>query len=144
MLSVHPYINFPGNTEEAFTFYKSVFGGDFLSIMRYKDMECLCEEMKEADQEKIAHIGLALTKNTFLMGTDCLETPEQKLIRGNNIGITLEVESQEEAERLFNGLSASGEIIMPLQETQWAEKYGFLTDQFGIRWMINFTGNKKH
>jgi PhnB protein len=143
MKTANPYLNFNGNTEEAFTFYKSVFGGEFLSVTRFKDFSEMegMNQVPEADQNKIGHIALPLGKDNVLMGTDVLESMGRPLTVGNNYYITLEAESEEEAERLFNALSADGQVEMPLQKTQWAEKYGSCTDKFGVQWMVNYTGN---
>lgn len=140
MKAVNPYLNFPGNTEEAFNFYKSVFGGEFLGVTRFKDFQGM-GDMSESDRNKIGHIALPLGNDNILMGTDALASMGQSLTVGNNVSIALEAESAEEAERLFNGLSAGGDVEMPLQKTEWAEKYGSLTDQFGIHWQLNLTGD---
>jgi PhnB protein len=139
MKAVNPYINFDGNTEEAFKFYQTVFGGE-LQITRYKDM---ADDMgaNGEDLNKIANIALPLNENTVLMGTDVLESMGQNLTIGNNFSITLETDSADEAEELFDKLSDGGEVQMPLMETEWAEKYGDFIDKFGIHWMINYTGN---
>lgn len=139
MKSVNPYLNFNGNTEEAFEFYQSVFGGE-LQITRFKDMADNMGATGE-DLDKIANIVLPLSGDTVLMGTDILDSMDQKLTIGNNFSITLEVDSADEAEELFNKLSDGGKIQMPLMETEWAERYGALTDKFGIQWMVNYTGD---
>lgn len=139
MKSVNPYINFDGNTEEAFKFYQSVFGGE-LQIVRYKDMSDTMGANGE-DLNKIANIALPLNENTMLMGTDVLESMGQKLTAGNNFSITLETESAGEAEELFEKLSKDGKVQMPLMQSEWAEKYGESIDKFGIHWMILYTGD---
>lgn len=121
MKTANPYLNFNGNTEEAFTFYKSVFGGEFLAVVRFKDFGDSSMQVPENELNKIAHIALPLGKDNVLMGTDALESMGQSLEAGNNFYITLEAESAEEAEKLFNALSAGGQIEMPLQKTEWAE-----------------------
>lgn len=144
MKAANPYLNFNGNTEEAFTFYKSVFGGEFLGgVVRFGDFQQMGDtsQLSEDDLNKIGHIALPLGKDNVLMGTDALESMGQSLTFGNNVHITLEAESAEEADRLFNGLSAGGEVDMPLQKTEWAEKYGSCTDKFGVHWMVNYTGS---
>lgn len=144
MKTANPYLNFDGNTEDAFTFYKSVFGGDFLTVMRFKDMEGMegMGPLSDADANKIAHIALYLGDST-LMGTDVLESMGHSLRMGNNFYIALEPDSAEEAEKLFNTLSAGGKVEMALQEVEWAEKYGSLTDKFGVQWMVNYGGRKE-
>jgi PhnB protein len=143
MKSANPYLNFKGNTEEAFNFYKTVFGGEFLAVTRFKDFGDNEMGVPDRDLDKIAHIALPLGKDNVLMGTDVLESMPTPLTVGNNFYITLEPENEEEAEKVFNTLSAGGRIEMPLQTTQWAEKYGMATDRFGVQWMVNYTGNVK-
>lgn len=144
MKTANPYLNFDGNPEEAFTFYKSVFGGEFLTMMRFKDFEGMegMDSLSEADLNKIGHIALSLGSST-LMGTDALAPMGHSLMMGNNFYITLEPDSADEAEKLFKKLSAGGQVEMPLQETGWAEKYGSLTDRFGVQWMVNYGGRKE-
>lgn len=142
MKTANPYLNFNGNTEEAFNFYKSVFGGEFVGLMRYKDFNDMegMGELSEEDRNKIGHIGLPLGNN-LLMGTDILESFGQPLVVGNNTHITLEPDTAHEADTVFAALSTNGEVEMPLQQTEWAEKYGACADQFGVRWMVNYGGN---
>lgn len=144
MKAVNPYLNFNGNTEEAFTFYKSVFGGEFLAVMRFKDFPPIegMDPLPEADLNKIGHIAISLGSST-LMGTDALESMGHSVTVGNNFYIMLEPDSAEEAEMLFEALSAGGQVQMPLQGTDWAEKYGSLIDQFGVQWMVNYGGARE-
>jgi PhnB protein len=141
MKSANPYLNFNGNTEEAFTFYKSVFGGEFLAVIRFKDFGGNQMGVPDSDLDKIAHIALPLGKGNLLMGTDVLESMPVKLTVGNNFYISLEPESGEEAKTLFDALSAGGRVEMPLQKTEWAEKYGSCADKFGVQWMVNYAGS---
>jgi len=141
MKTANPYLNFNGNTEEAFTFYRSVLGGEFVAVVRFKDFGENSMGVPENELDKIAHIALPLGKDNMLMGTDVLASQGQSLTFGNNFYITLEPESEEEAENLFNTLSAGGRIEMPLQKTEWAEKYGMCVDKFGVQWMVNYTGS---
>jgi PhnB protein len=141
MGTVNPYLNFNGNTEEAFNFYKSVFGGEFLAVMRFKD-NAECGQVSEADKERIMHIALPIGNGNVLMATDALESMGQKLTFGNNFYIALAPESKEEAERLFNGLSAGGKIEMPLQDMFWGAYYGSFADKFGVQWMVNYSKNQ--
>lgn len=141
MKSANPYLNFEGNTEEAFAFYRSVFGGDFLGVIRFRDFHGQAMGIAEADLDKIAHIALPLGPNNTLMGTDVLPSMPTKLQAGNNFYIMLQAESAAEAEQLFGALSAGGAVEMPLQQTEWAEQYGVCRDRFGIQWMIDYTGN---
>lgn len=140
MAAANPYLNFNGNTEEAFNFYKSVFGGEFLALMRFKDNEA-CGQIPESDKERIMHIALPIGNGNTLMATDSLESLGQKLSVGNNFYICLSPESKEEAERLFNGLSAGGKIEMPLQDMFWGAYYGSFADKFGVQWMVNYDKN---
>lgn len=141
MRSVNPYLNFPGNTLEAFNFYKSVFGGEFSALLRFGDMQ---DDMGMSGEERnlIAHVSLPLMDNVTLMGTDVTPSMPFTLNVGNNMYITLDPESREEAERLFEGLSAGGRVEMAPQETEWAELYGSFADRFGVQWMISYEGNK--
>jgi PhnB protein len=137
MFTANPYLNFAGNTEEAFTFYRSVFGGEFVDVLRFRDFGGNEMGVPEHELDRIAHIALPLGKDGLLMGTDTLEP----LTVGNNFYITLEADSAAEAERLFAALSAGGRVEMALQKTQWAELYGSCADRFGVQWMIMYTGN---
>jgi len=143
MTAINPYLNFNGNTEEAFNFYKSVFGGEFLTLMRFKDNPG-CGQMAESDKERIMHVALPIGNGTVLMATDALESMGQKLTLGNNFYIAIAPESKEEAERLFNGLSAGGKIEMPLQDMFWGAYYGSFTDKFGVQWMVNYDKNRQN
>jgi PhnB protein len=140
MISASPYLNFPGNTEEAFNYYKSVFGGEFTNITRFRDMGNNSMGVPESDLDKIANVGLPLGKHTVLMGTDSL-AGWKPLTMGNNFYITIEVDSSAEADRLFANLSDAGHVEMPLQPTEWAEKYGCCADRFGVQWMVMYTGS---
>lgn len=141
MKAANPYLNFKGNTEEAFNFYKSVFGGEFLGVMRFRDFADNSMGVAESELDKIAHIALPLGPHNVLMATDAVEGFPEEFVQGNNFSITLEVESAEEADRLFHALSSGGKAEMPLKKTEWAEKYGHCVDKFGMRWMVNYTGN---
>jgi PhnB protein len=142
MLTINPYLNFKGNTEEAFNFYRSVFGGEFSVLQRFKDTP-ECDKISPAEQEKIMHVALPLSNGYVLMATDALESIGQTLQVGNNFYIAIHPESKEEAAKLFNGLSAGGKQTMPLQETFWGAYFGMFTDKFGVQWMINYTLNQK-
>jgi PhnB protein len=145
MPTINPYLNFLGNAEEAFNFYKSVFGGEFISLQRYKDMpqgEDGCQETSKADQEKILHVALPIGKENVLMASDCMESMKGTMIVGNNITISINTNSEAETERLFNLLSTDGKIIMPLQKMFWNAYFGMFTDKFGIQWMVNYDYNQ--
>lgn len=139
MAQINPYLNFNGNTEEVFNFYKSVFGGEFAMLMRFEEMPG-CDEtpIADADKNKIMHIALPIGKNNVIMGTDALESMGQNVSFGNNISISIAAESKEEAEQLFIGLSEDGNITMPLQDTFWGAYFGIADDKFGVKWMVNY------
>jgi PhnB protein len=141
MKVANPYLYFAGNTEEAFGFYRSVFGGDFRGVLRYGDFPENPMGIPDEDLDKIAHIALPLGNESLLMGTDYLDSFPDTLTMGNNVVITLEPESGEEAERLFGALSEGGKVTHPLRTTEWAEKHGGCQDRFGVHWMVDYTGN---
>lgn len=142
MKTANPYLNFAGHTEEAFNYYKSIFGGEFTALMRFSDFDQWAETLPEPDRGKIAHVSLPLGENCVLSGTDVLESLGQSLEVGTNFHIVLEPESREEATKLLRALSDGGDVGMELQETEWAELFGACTDKYGIRWMINYPGSK--
>jgi PhnB protein len=144
MKAVNPYLNFPGNTEEAFNFYKSVFGGEFLALTRFREFGAGVMEMAEADLDKIAHIALPLGAGCILMGTDVTESSPGTLTIGTNVYITLEPDTIDEAQGLFDALSNGGRIEMPMQRTEWAELYGICADKYGVQWMVNYTGSVQY
>ncbi|MEX1212642.1 MAG: VOC family protein [Balneolaceae bacterium] len=134
MIAVNPYLNFNGQTEEAFTFYQSIFGGN-LDMVRFGELEDTMNADKE-ELKRIANASLNLTGKIKLFGSDILESMGHQLKVGNHFYINLETESEEETDRLFYALSDGGEIEMPLQSTGWAKKFGMLKDKFGIQWMV--------
>src|SRR5690606_5304010 len=140
MKSVNPYLNFPGNSEEAFNYYKTVFGGEIMMIVRFRDFGDNGMGVAEEDLDKIAHIALPLGPDHVLMATDCVGSMGKNFNAGNNYYITLEADTGDEADRLFNALSDGGNVEMPLQRTEWAEKYGVCADRFGVQWMVSYTG----
>ncbi len=142
MAAINPYLNFNGNTEAAFSFYKSVFGGN-LSLMRWSDNP-QCGEMSENDKNKVMHVALPIGNGNVLMASDSLESMGQKLTEGNNVQIAIAPESKEEANRLFNGLSAGGKVEMPLQDMFWGGYFGSFTDKFGVHWLVNYDNGQKH
>lgn len=139
MALLNPYLTFVGNCEEAFNFYKSVFGGEFSFVGKFKDMPA--DEnysLSAEDAEKIMHIGLPISKETILFGSDTFGEYASKNVVGNNISLSITADSKENADHLFNGLSQEGVVTMPLASTFWGEYFGMVTDQFGINWMIGF------
>lgn len=140
MTSVNPYLTFKGNCEEAFTFYKSVFGGEFPYIGKFKDMPPAegSEPLSEEDGEKIMHVSLPISKETILMGSDTVGSYCAAVTFGNNFSISINADSTEEADKLFNGLSAGGQVTMPMNKTFWGAYFGMFVDKFGISWMVNY------
>ena len=139
MAKLNVYLNFEGNTEEAFNFYRTVFGGEFRNVTRFKDMPMAGIKLQEKDQNKIMHIELPIGKDNVLMGTDTLRSLGQKTVMGNNVQLSLFPESKEEADKLFNSLSAGSKIEMPLTNQVWGDYYGACRDKFGVMWMVDFT-----
>ena len=137
MAQINPHINFNGNAEEAFTFYKSVFGGEFAMIMRFKDLSS--PEFPVADNEanKIMHIALPIGKN-ILMANDVPEILGRVNENENRSKISISAESKEEADKLFNGLSEGGQVEMTIADSPWGSYFGMFRDKFGIEWMVDF------
>ncbi len=142
MLKFNPYLNFDGNAEEAFNFYKSVIGGEFSIVQKFKDMPG-AEKMSAEDANKIMHISLPISDGYTLMASDTFEAWGQKLKVGNNVYINLSPDSEEEADRLFNGLSAGGKVEMAMEKTFWGAYFGSFADKYGVEWMINYEYEKK-
>lgn len=137
MALINPHINFNGNAEEAFTFYKSVFGGEFAMIMRLKDLSGPDFPVAENDANKIMHIALHIGKN-ILMGNDIPESMGRVNENENKSKISISAESKEEADKLFNGLSAGGKIEMRIADSPWGSYFGMFRDKYGIEWMVDF------
>ncbi len=137
MAKLNPYLNFEGTCEEAFNFYKSVFGGDFFGDIYRVGSAPNTEGLSDKERNYVIHIALPVGQD-LLMGSDVLESFGQKLTKGNNNYISIFPESKEEAERLFRELSAGGEVEMPLEEQFWGDYFGSFTDKFGIGWMVNY------
>ncbi|MGA0560542.1 VOC family protein [Larkinella sp. VNQ87] len=140
MTACNIYLNFNGQTEEAFRFYQSVFGGEFAALQRFREMPD-SEKLPPETAERILHIALPLGKNAVLMGSDTMESMGPPLVVGTNFSISISTESQEEADMFFKGLSSGGIITMPMEKVFWGAYFGMLTDQFGIQWMISFDEN---
>ena len=137
MALINPHINFNGNAEEAFNFYKSVFGGEFAKIIRFKDISSPEYPAGENDANKIMHIALPIGKN-FLIANDVPESMGQVNENENRSKISISAESREEADKLFNGLSAGGSIEVPISDSPWGSYFGMFRDKFGIEWMVDF------
>ncbi len=140
-MKVHPYLNFDGKAEEAFNFYKSIFGGEFSTIMKMTDAPG-SDQLTEEEQNRIMHISLPITSQITLMASDIMPSAGQKLNLGNQTYIMLNPENKEEADRLFNGLSKGGNVEMPMEEQFWGDYFGSFTDKYGIMWMINCFGKQ--
>ena len=137
MALINPHINFNGNAEEAFTFYKSVFGGEFAIVMRFKDLSSPEFQVKDNEANKIMHIALPIGKN-ILMGNDVPEILGLTNENENRSKISISAESREEADKLFNGLSAGGQIEAPIGDSPWGSYFGMFRDKYGIEWMVDF------
>jgi PhnB protein len=142
MPSINPYLNFSNTCEAAFEHYKSVFGGDFAAKLRFKDMPAEAK-FPGSDNDLILHVALPIGKGNILMGSDSPEGCGEPLAVGNNVSIAVTPDDADDARRIFEGLSAGGTIIMPLQKTFWAALFGMCSDKFGIRWMVNYEEGKK-
>jgi PhnB protein len=142
MATINPYLSFNGNSEEAFNLYKSVFGGEFATVMRYGEAPA-CDGMPvaETDKDKIMHIALPIGNGNVLMASDISETMGQTLTEGNNFSISLSADSKEDADKLFGGLSEDGKVEMPLADAFWGSYFGMLQDKFGVRWMVSYDQN---
>ena len=137
MALINPHMNFNGNAEEAFNFYKSVFGGEFSKVMRFKDLSSPEFPIAENDANKIMHIELPIGKN-FLMANDVPEIMGKTNENENRSKIFIYAESREEADKLFNGLSAGGTIEGHIGDSPWGTYFGMFRDKYGIEWMVNF------
>ncbi len=136
MATINPYINFNGTTEEVFNFYRSVFGGEFLAVNRFNEMHSE-DELGPGEGERIMHISLPIGGGSILMGSDTIEMMG-KSAAGNNFSLSLAPDSKEEATRLFDGLSAGGQVTVPLDQAPWGAYFGMFVDKYGINWMVNY------
>lgn len=138
MARINPYIHFNGNAEEAFTFYKSVFGGEFAMVARFKDFPITGGSLSPNEENKIMHIALPIGKGSVLMGSDTPEFMGKHNESENRSKISISAESKEEADRLFSGLSAGGTVEMPIGDSPWGSYFGMFRDKYGFEWMIDF------
>jgi len=136
MAVINPYINFNGNAEEAFNFYKSVFGGEFETIVRFKEMSMPENPVPENESHKIMHIALPVGNN-IIMGNDVLDYMGRVNENENRSKISINTESREEADKLFNGLSAGGSVEVPIGDSPWGSYFGMFRDKYGIEWMVD-------
>lgn len=140
MAQIHPHINFNGNAEEAFIFYQSVFGGTFKKLIRFKDLASAEFPISEKESNKIMHIELPIG-NCILMANDVPEVLGRTNENENRSKIVVTAESKEEANNIFNGLSAGGQIEMPISDSPWGSYFGMFRDKYGIEWMVEFDAN---
>ncbi len=141
-MKVNTYLNFAGNAEAAFNFYRSVFGGEFSSVVRFKDMPMPGSTVPKEDENKMLHIALPIGQDV-LMASDTPSSMGRKLNQGNNVYVSLHPDSKEEAERVFKALSAGGVVEMPIADQAWGDYYGSFTDRFGVLWMVDYMPPKK-
>ena len=138
MASINPHINFNGNAEEAFNFYKSVFGGDFVKVVRFKDLASPEMPIDKKEENKIMHIALPIGKHSLLMANDVPEFLGRTNENENRSKIVISAETKEEADKLFNGLSSGGTVEMPIADSPWGSYFGMFRDKYGIEWMVDF------
>ena len=141
MRAINPWINFNGNAEEAFTFYKSVFGGEFSKIVRFKDLSSAEFQVAEKEANKIMQIALPIGKHNVLLANDVPEFMGPTNENENRSKISVSTESREEAVKIFNGLSAGGNIEGPIGDTPWGTYAGMFRDKYGIEWIVEFDPN---
>jgi PhnB protein len=142
MTTINPWINFNGNAEEAFTFYKSVFGGEFEKLIRFKDLKSSDFPVAEKEENKIMLITLPISKTNMLMANDIPEVMGRVNENENRSKILISTESKEEADKLFNGLSAGGTVEGPMGDSPWGSYAAMFRDKYGIEWIIEFAPNK--
>lgn len=142
MALINPHINFNGNAEEAFLFYQSVFGGEFAQIMRFKDLASEEFPVPESEANKIMHIALPIGNNV-LMANDIPESMGRVDENENRSKISISAASREEADKLFNGLSAGGSVEYPMSDSPWGSYFGMFRDKYGIEWMVDFDSKYK-
>jgi PhnB protein len=142
MTTINPWINFNGNAEEAFTFYKSVFGGEFTKIVRFKDIASAEFPVPETEAEKIMLITLPIGKGNMLMANDVPSFMGKVNENENRSKISVSAESREEADAIFNGLSAGGQVEGPMGDSPWGTYFGMFRDKYGIEWTVEFSAAK--
>lgn len=138
MTRLSPYLNFPGCAEEAFHFYRSVFGGEFVSVYRFKDLPMPGVVIPREAEDKLMHIALPVGED-LLMASDALGSLGQTVVSGNSVALSVLPDSRAEADRIFQALAAGGTVEMPIADQIWGDYYGSLIDRYGIRWMVNYT-----
>jgi PhnB protein len=143
MALINPHVNFNGNAEEAFHFYQSVFGGEFSKVIRFKDLANAGFSVLEKEENKIMHIALPIGNGSMLMANDVPEIMGKTNENEHRSKIVISAESKAEADKLFNGLSAGGQIEMPIADSPWGTYFGMFRDKYGIEWMVDFDPNDK-
>jgi len=138
MAHINPYIHFNGNAGAAFTFYQSVFGGQFAKVSHYKDISSPEYPIPENDANRIMHIALPIGKSSVLLASDTMEIMGQVTENDNRNTIMISAETREEADKIFNGLSAGGKVEMPIANGPWGNYFGMFADKFGVQWMVDF------
>ncbi len=138
MATINPHVNFNGNAEEAFAFYQSVFGGTFSKVIRFKELASDAFPIPEQEYDKIMHIALPIGQGSMLMGNDVPEFMGKTNENENRSKIVITAQSREEADRLFNGLSAGGELEGPIGDSPWGSYGGCFRDKYGIEWIVDF------
>jgi PhnB protein len=143
MATTNTYLNFNGNCEDAFGFYKNVFGGDFTYMGRFGEMPPSEEHpIPDSDKNLIMHVSLPIG-NSILMGSDCGGEWAPSFKQGNNFSVSVTADSKDEADRIFNGISDGGQVTMPMNQTFWGDYFGMSTDKFGVNWMISFNAQRQ-
>jgi len=137
MIKLHPYLNFKGNAEEAFNFYKSIFGGEFQAVVRFKDMPMPGSTLSKQDENKIMHISLPVGEQ-MLMASDTIGEWGNKFVVGTNNYITINPDSKAEADRIYNTLSKDGEVEMPIGDQPWGSYFASFKDKYRVCWMIDY------
>jgi PhnB protein len=140
-MTLNPYLNFDGNAEEAFRFYHAILGGEF--FIQKMSQAPDTENLSENEKNRAMHVSVSIGENQHLMASDCLPSQGHVLTQGNNNYISITPDSRNEADRLFNGLSAGGKVEMPMDNMFWGDYFGSFVDKFGVCWMINFPSNAK-
>lgn len=144
MAAIHPYLLFKDNCEEAFNHYRKVFGGDFNGVIRFTDMPMSDDPLPDDVANLIMHIALPISNGHMIMGSDCPPGWAPKYRHGNNVNLSITVNSREEADRLHKQLSDGGTVKEPMADAPWGDYFGMLTDRFGTEWMISFDPTGKY
>lgn len=142
---INPYLTFNGKCEEAFNFYKSVFGGKFSYFGRFKEMPPMDgQPVPATEAEKVMHVSLPISNETILMGSDASDMFGHAAIEGTNFSVSITAPSQAKADKLFTDLASSGKVTMPMNKTFWGSYFGMLVDKFSIQWMVSVESNQNN